>query len=102
MVIRTRGCGLPWPVRVTGGGEKIMSFGTVTVYKSKSALKAAVAEHGAENVMVVDTSMHGNQGTVSVASLAGTSAVIIGPDVYRDRRWYANVKIKKDGSIVIA
>lgn len=79
-----------------------MSYGTVTAYKSKAALKAAVADRGAENVMVVDTSLFDNRGTVSVASLAGTSAVIVGPDVYLDRRWYANVKIRKDGTIVIA
>lgn len=79
-----------------------MSFGTVGTYASKKALREAVAARGADAVMVVDTSMFANQGTVSVASLAGTSAVIVGPDVHRDRRWYANVEIKKDGSIVIA
>lgn len=77
-----------------------MSYGTVRMFKSKKALADAVATEGAENVMVFDTSGFGNGGTRSIADLAGTSAVIVGPDVYRDRRWYANVKIVKSVIVV--
>lgn len=79
-----------------------MSYGTTERFASKRALKEAVDTRGADNVTVADTSALDNKGTVTVASLAGTSAVIVGPDVYRDRRWYANVKVKKDGSITVA
>jgi hypothetical protein len=79
----------------------IMSYGTTERFASKKALREAVAARGADNVTVTDTSIFDNKGTVTVASLAGTSAVIVGPDVHRDRRWYANAKVKKDGSITI-
>lgn len=79
-----------------------MSWGTATRYASKKALKDAVAELGADMVLVTDTSMFDNKGTVSIAALVDTSAVIVGPDVHRDRRWYANVKRNaKTGQIVI-
>lgn len=78
-----------------------MSYGTAERFASKKALKDAVATRGADAVTVTDTSAFDNRGTVTVASLAGSSAVIVGPDVYNDRRWYANVKIKKDGSITV-
>ena len=80
-------------------GIKIMSYGTTRKFTSKKALKDAVA--AGEEVAVFDTSAFDNKGTVPVSSLAGTSAVIVGPDVYSDRRWYANVKIK-NGKIIIA
>lgn len=73
-----------------------MSFGTVETFKTKAALRRAVEERGAENVMVHDTSAFNGAGVVSVASLAGTSAAIVGPDVYNKRDWYANVKVKID------
>lgn len=72
-----------------------MSYGTVSTFKSKKALKEAVATHGAENVRVFDTSAFNNKGTVSIAELADSSAVIVGPDVYSKRDWYANVKTVK-------
>lgn len=78
-----------------------MSYG-VSGYKTKKALKEAVAEKGAENVGVFGTSMFGNENASTVAELAGTSAVIVGPDVYNKRDWYANVKVKKDGTIYVA
>jgi hypothetical protein len=77
-----------------------MSFGTEETFKSKKAFAAAVAERGADMVRVFDTSAFDNRGTVAVAELAGSSAVIVGPCVYTDRRWYANVKVKS-GKIVI-
>jgi DeoR/GlpR family transcriptional regulator of sugar metabolism len=73
----------------------IMSYGTAQTFKSKKALKDAVSEQGAENVYVFDTSAFDNKGTVSIASLAGSTAVIVGPDVYSKRDWFANVKTVK-------
>ena len=37
-----------------------------------------------------------SEARVSVASLADTSAVIVGPNVYEKRDWCANVKTKKN------
>jgi hypothetical protein len=77
-----------------------MSYGTQRKFASKKALKDAVA--AGEEVTVFDTSLHAaTREPVPVASLAGTSAVIVGPDVYTDRRWYANVKRDKAGNIRI-
>lgn len=80
-----------------------MSHGTEGTFASKKKFAEYVQANGAEAVFVVDTSafIAPAEKRVTVASLAGTSAVIVGPDVYRDRRWYANVKRKKDGSVVI-
>lgn len=78
-----------------------MSYGTDRRFKTKKALKEAVTAEGAENVGVFGTSLFGNETAASVADLAGTSAVIVGPDVYTQRNWYANVKRKKDGTIVV-
>ena len=78
-----------------------MSYG-VRGFKTKKALKEAVVARGAENVEVFGTSMFGDENATTVAELAGTAAVIVGPDVYTKRDWYANVKTKKDGTIYIA
>lgn len=78
-----------------------MSFGTVDPFKTKKALREAVAQRGAENVRVEDTSMFDNKGVVSIASLVGTSADIVGPDVYNNRAWYASVRRNVRGEIVI-
>lgn len=78
-----------------------MSYG-VSGFPTKKSLKDTVAEVGAENVSVFGTSLFGNEDASSVADLAGTSAVIVGPDVYSKRDWYASVKVKKDGTIYIA
>jgi len=78
-----------------------MSYGTDRTFKTKSALKLAVDLEGAENVGVFGTSIFGDERANTVADLAGTSAVIVGPDVYRTRNWYANVVTKRDGTITI-
>lgn len=83
-----------------------MSFGLVeaSTIKSKKALKEAVAARGAENISVFDTSMFNSLGTITLAhlfELQGSRAVIVGPDVNRDRRWYANVARKADGTYYI-
>jgi predicted esterase YcpF (UPF0227 family) len=78
-----------------------MSYGTDSRFASKKALKDAIAARGADNVGVFGTSMFGSETATTIAELAGTSAVIVGPDVYNDRRWYANVIRKSDGTITI-
>jgi hypothetical protein len=77
-----------------------MSFGTDTTFKSKKALREAVEASAPNTIMVFDTSAFNNRGTVSIDSLADSSAMIVGPDVYNKRSWYAQVKIK-NGKIVI-
>lgn len=67
-----------------------MSFGLRDKsLKTKKALREAVAS--GQDPFVFDTSMFGNRGTIPVSQLQ-SSDVIVGPDVERDRRWYANVK----------
>jgi predicted esterase YcpF (UPF0227 family) len=78
-----------------------MSYGTNRTFKTKAELRRRVAEVGAENVGVFGTSLFGNETAETVADLAGTSAVIVGPDVYNRRNWYANVVRKSDGTITI-
>lgn len=75
-----------------------MSFGLVeqSTIKTKKALREAVQERGADNVMVFDTSGHGNRGTIPVSALRSSDVIVL-PDVYRDRKWYANFR---DGKIV--
>lgn len=75
-----------------------MSFGLVNAdtIKTKKALKEAVKERGASNVLVFDTSAFSNRGTIPLTSLRGAD-VIVGPDVMTKRVWYANFR---DGKIV--
>lgn len=78
------------------------NYGTVGTFATKAALRRAVAKNGAENVMARDTSVSDNKGTVTIASLADTTSVIVGPDPYTRRDWYAQVKTaKKSGEIKI-
>lgn len=73
-----------------------MSFGIQPVngkkILTKKALKEAVAELGAANVFVFDTAFTGGRGTIPASELR-PSDVIVGPDVYNRRDWYANVKV---------
>jgi hypothetical protein len=80
-----------------------MSYGTTAKFKSKKALKEAVEARGAENVGIFGTSIFGNETASNVAELADqdASAVIVGPDVYSDRRWYANAVRGKDGKVKV-
>lgn len=66
------------------------NFGTVRKFASKKSLREAVAAEGADKVMVTDTSAFGNRGTIPASELS-TADVIVGPDPYTDRRWFANV-----------
>ncbi len=68
-------------------------------FKSKKALKEAV-EAGQE-VYLTDTSAFNPQGTKAFAEVAANGSrgdVVVGPCAYTDRRWYASVKLKKDGT----
>lgn len=77
-----------------------MSYGTHKVFKTKKALREAVETEGPEAVTVFGTSIFGDETALSVAGLKETD-VIVGPNVYQDRRWYANAVRGKDGKIRI-
>jgi hypothetical protein len=80
-----------------------MSYGTNRTFKSKKALKEAVEAEGAENVTVFGTSIFGNETASTVEELADmdSAAVIVGPDVYNKRMWYANAVRGRDGKVKI-
>jgi hypothetical protein len=79
-----------------------MSYGTQRVYKSKKALREDVAARGAHSVGVFGTSMFGDESCSTIEELADSGdAIIVGPDVYSNRQWYATVSRKKDGTILI-
>lgn len=65
--------------------------------KSKAELKRVLASDP-DSVTVFDTSLFNNRGKVLKVSDLKSSDVIVGPDVYADRRWYGNPKQKRDGS----
>lgn len=58
--------------------------------KTKKALREAVATDP-ESVTFEDTSAFNSRGTITVSELR-PSDVIVGPDAYTTRNWYANVK----------
>lgn len=58
-------------------------------FPSKKALREHVA--AGKPVTLVDTSAFNPRGTVALADVQPVD-VIVGPDPYRDRRWYANIK----------
>lgn len=72
-----------------------MSFGTQETFKSKKALKDYVAANGADSVLIFDTSAFDNKGTIKLSEIVDTSASIVGPDVYKKRSWFAQVKTVK-------
>lgn len=70
------------------------NFGTLLPFKTKKALREFVAT-GSE-VLVTDTSAFDNRGCINITELSPLD-VIVGPNVYTDRKWYANYK---NGKIV--
>lgn len=66
-----------------------MSYGTDRGHKTKKALKDDIAKRGADAVGVFGTSLFGNETANTVAELKD-SDVVVGPNVYSDRKWYAN------------
>ena len=77
-----------------------MSYGTESRFKTKKALKEAVEAEGAENVTVFGTSAFGNETAETVAELK-SSDVIVGPNVWSKRDWYANAVKGRDGKVRI-
>jgi hypothetical protein len=71
-----------------------MSFGLVNSKEiaTKAALKAAI--NTGAILLVFDTSLHHNRGTIPITSLE-PSDVIVGPNVHDNRKWYANYKNEK-------
>lgn len=79
----------------------VSNFNPEGRFASKKALREHVVFAGAENVFVTDTSAFNNRGSIPISELT-SSDVIVGPDAYTDRRWYANAKRNaKTGTIAI-
>jgi hypothetical protein len=62
--------------------------------KSKKALREAL-DANPDSVTFDDTSAFNNRGLVHAEEL-NPSAVIVGPDPYTSRKWYANVVLSAD------
>lgn len=61
-------------------------------FPTKKSLREAIANpQQRPYVLFTDTSAFNNRGTVGVDGLSA-SDVIVGPDPYTARNWYANVK----------
>lgn len=58
-------------------------------FKSKKELKEFIARN--DTVIFTDTSMFDNGGSVTIHDLPEGS-IVVGPDPYRDRRWYGAMK----------
>lgn len=67
-------------------------------FATKSALRKAV--QAGEEVTFSDTTAFGGRGTVSAKDL-NPSDVIVGPNPYEKRDWYANIKQTKNGLRVV-
>ena len=73
-----------WYATDANGGE----------FKTKKALREFAAANP-DDVRLTDTSAFGSRGTIfGIAALAGTSDVIVGPNPWNARNWYANVDAK--------
>lgn len=73
------------------------NFG-VRGYATKKALREAVV--AGTDPLVYDTSAFSNRGTVRLSTLV-PSDVIVGPDPYNARNWYANVKRDAKGNLKV-
>lgn len=62
-------------------------------FKTKKALREFVAANP-DDVRLTDTSAFDNKGTVFGVSTLGRSDVIVGPNPWNARNWYANVDAK--------
>lgn len=78
-----------------------MSYG-VEGFPTKASLRRAVLEDPAQ-VYAFGTSLFGDELSGSVAEILQKreSILIVGPDVYRKRSWYANVTRDRSGRIVV-
>jgi hypothetical protein len=61
-------------------------------FRTKKALAEAIK--AGEDVTFTDTSLTDNAGTVKQSMLHLTD-VVVGPDPYKERRWYANIRYGK-------
>lgn len=77
-----------------------MSYGTHRPFKTKKELREAVRDEGPEAVTVFGTSVFENENALNVGELK-ESDVIVGPNVFSDRRWYANAVRGRDGKVRI-
>jgi hypothetical protein len=61
--------------------------------KSKKAIKEAMAKDPA-SVIIENTSMHGGKGgRLTLAHFRGEQITFVGPDPYRDRRFYGTISV---------
>lgn len=67
--------------------------------KTKKALKAALTEEP-ENVQFIGNSPFHPFECSGIGIPEGTTLDVVGPDPYRDRRWYASVS-RKGGKVTI-
>lgn len=76
-----------------------MSFGVNKLFKSKKAFKEAV--EAGHRLWLTDTSIFADN-SIRVQDIAEGQKVgpVVGPDVYRDRRWYATVT-RKNGVLKV-
>lgn len=67
--------------------------------KSKKAVKEAIA--AGELVTVEATSMFGNEYDGPVAEAPPGTITFVGPDPYRDRRFYGTITVSADGTVKV-
>lgn len=67
-------------------------------FKTKKLLREAVA--AGEKVTFTDTSMINCRGTLPINKLSPTD-VIVGPDPYTARNWYANIRLRNGRHAVL-
>lgn len=71
---------------------KAMDYRTGETFKSKAAMKRAIAE-APQYVKLMSVSSLGGSFHGSPNELTeGTTLVVVGPDPYTDRKWYGNIK----------
>jgi hypothetical protein len=75
-----------------------MSYGTSQTFPSKKTMKEAV-EAGLK-FYLFDTSLIGNKGNIRIEDIAEGQSVgpIVGPDVFRNRKWYATIE-RRNGTL---
>ena len=66
---------------------------------SKKAFREAV-QADADNCWLEATSVFGDEYSGTVADAPSGTYSVVGPDPYRDRRWYATVT-KRDGKVTV-
>jgi len=67
--------------------------------QTKKALKEAAAQ--GRVISIECTSMFGGYDGDSKDAPVGKTFTVVGPDPYRSRKWYANIKRQEDGTIKV-